>query len=319
MSMEVLYNGTWYTSASDFCNKEKLRPYSAVLKALNEGWSPEDIVNSYGPNANRQEHLISFQGKLYKSLAQASTDIGSDPALAYSLKKKYNFTPAETLQYLVEHRNPNRGKGKTIPICVDGVCYNSQTDAARAYHLSRATITSRMVRDNLSFADALLVADRYRKNLPNMSSVLIDAAVSPLRKDGLGEMNKLQQGVYAYLKETYFSVSLYQEASGQIIFAFPYETRKNKTFTCQLTIGSAGNELYVPLLVENAEETLEMYQTINQFNREQIGCKFWMQRNHISASWSMFVPASAYSSLKEIKQTTAAFLDSCSRLVDQLP
>lgn len=257
---------------------------------------------------SERKPLIAFQGKLYTSLSQAAEDIGLAPTAAYRIKKEHEFTNEEVLQYYVEQQNKSGGQrrkshGRNKSVVIDGVEYASYTEALRAYHIPRVTVTSKMRRKNIDFETALMEIISPKEK--NVSLLDFDSSfVEPISIE-TASLTK-PQTAFLHSVEKYFQnvqVITYKGLSG-IQFDVPLNSKVS--VFCYTLFSETVIWLFIPDIPTSDQNVLTR---INLFNRERDNCCFGYRDGKISASWALDV---GYAYPKFLLRPLSLFLDECS-------
>lgn len=313
---QIEYNGVTYDSLRQFSVENKLVNYNRIREAWNNGATPDDLIKEFSQRKRRTYNLINFHGKIYYSFSEAATDIGSSPAYAFIVRKKLNLSDEETLEYLSSRINAGIGNGRKKKVVVDGVEYESEKAAARAYNLSTATINSRMRRDGLTFGEAVLYADNYRRGIP-LSQESLD--VTKLTVVENPKLTVSQKNVCNIIKDAYGTALLLSDGKRLSAVKFPISTGNQSILDCYILLTDAPTyTIVIPALIPNVPESMEVYQSINEFNSTMMGSVIWYKNGNIGAFWTFeqdMLRVNAYQSFEKIVNI---FKESCLRFLKNI-
>lgn len=310
------YNGVTYTSLRQFYVENKLVNYNKVSEAWNNGATPEDLIKEFSQRKRRAYNMISFHGKLYYSFSEAATDIGSSPAYAFIVRKKLNLSDEETLEYLSSRINARVGNGRKKKVVVDGVEYESEKAAARAYNLSTATINSRMRRDGLTFEEAVLYADRYRRGIP-VSQEFFDVTKLIAVEDP--KLTVSQKNVCNIIKDTYGTALLMSDGKRLFAIKFPIPMENQSISDCYILLTDAPTyTIVIPALIPNIQESMDLYRSINKFNSTMMGSIIWYKNENIGAFWTFELDMLRVNAYQSFDKAVYLFKESCLRFLNQL-
>lgn len=185
VSPKYFESGIRYASVSQFCRDNGLR-YPTVIAQLNRGMAPEQILEQQHTSRNTfsaQKSECEYEGQHFLSLSKAAEHFGIQPSYLYALKKKEHLAANETLRLAMERKQAKHPSGTVVPCTINGVEFLSQSDALAYYHIPRATVTSRMQRNHLTFEEALMGMIQKQRRLTPMVS-LFDPENVPQRTCG---------------------------------------------------------------------------------------------------------------------------------------
>lgn len=262
-------------------------------------------------NAAERKPLIAFQGKFYTSLSQAAEDIGLAPTAAYRLKKKYNFTDEEVLQYYIEQKNSHAGKsargcGRKKAVVIDGVTYSSYTDALRAYQIPRVTVTSRMQRKGVDFETALMELITPKENDIDFKFFFDPSLVKPLAPDSI-HPTVIQNAFYQDLKHTFDDVYTIKH-NNRFGFQFEFPLTETEKADCIILFTSKTLSFIAPQLKCCIQDLDELTAFINQFNQKTANCRIGYEDGSTTASWIIDLPGFYQ---KFLIKALAEFLNGC--------
>lgn len=280
----ILCSGIRYVSVSQFCRDNGLR-YPTVIAQLNRGMVPEQILEQQHTSMNTfsaQKSECEYEGQHFLSLSRAAEHFGIQPSYLYALKKKEHLSANETLRLAMERKQTEYASGTVVPCSIDGVEFLSQTEALAFYRIPRATVTSRMQRNHLTFEEALMGMIKKQRRLTPMVS-LFDSANIPQTTCA-----PVQGLLDQKLRDCHYEPEYFQEKDRVVLHIQETLRPASKPKDIYLIFADRNVEIILPELYRVSKETLRFYQNINQHNRTYQGAKLWYndEAKIISANWN---------------------------------
>lgn len=182
-ALPVTCKGQEFSSFKEFTNYYGLQ-YTKAQYYRKQGKTPEEILeickfNSHSkttsePKASAKRYLCEYNGIKYGSLNEAACALGFSPSQIYELRRRNSLSPSAAIAMAMEQRL-NKGEiqksGNHKKCIIDGVEYESQEAALRAYKIPGITVYSRMEREGITFEEALVRGRKSNLYCPPVGSL----------------------------------------------------------------------------------------------------------------------------------------------------
>lgn len=280
----ILCSGIRYASVLQFCRDNGLR-YPTVITQLNRGMAPEQILEQQHTSMNTfsaQKSECEYEGQHFLSLSKAAEHFGIQPSYLYALKKKDHLSANETLRLAMERKHAKHPSGTVVPCTINGVEFLSQTDALTYYRIPRATVTSRMQRNHLTFEEALMGMIQKQRRLTPMVSLFNSANIPQRTCDPIQELFDQK------LRDCHYEPAYFQGKDQVILHIQESLQSASDRKDIYLIFADKNVEIVLPELYPVSQESLSVYQNINRHNQTYQGAKLWYndEAKIISANWN---------------------------------
>lgn len=182
-ALPVTCNGQEFSSFKEFTNYYGLH-YTKAQYYRKQGKTPEEILEickftshsktTSDPKPSAKRYLCEYNGVQYGSLNEAACALGFSPSQIYELRRRNNLSPSAAIEMAMEQRL-NKGavqkSGNHKKCVIDGIEYESQEAALRAYKIPGITVYSRMEREGISFEEALIRGRKSNLHCPPVASL----------------------------------------------------------------------------------------------------------------------------------------------------
>ena len=182
-ALPITCNGQEFSSFKEFANYYGLH-YTKAQYYRKRGKTPEEILEickftshsktASNPKPSAKRYLCEYNGVQYGSLNEAACALGFSPSQIYELRRRNNVSPSAAIEMAMEQRL-NKGEirksGNHKKCIIDGVEYESQEAALRAYKIPGITVYSRMEREGITFEEALVRGRKANLHCPPVGSL----------------------------------------------------------------------------------------------------------------------------------------------------
>lgn len=293
--LQLEYNGKTYNSLTEFVRDNDLN-YNAVYKLLQMGLTAEQIIarqNLTDIETNEAprvyKNACEYNGKKYKTLAEAARDLGFSAYTAYTIKNTYNFSANETIAYIMQNglsdtKTPEKNQETSIlkdrrrsPCEINGIMYESKSDAMAAYQVPRFTVDARVQR-GMSFEEAVRLGPANDKRIEPAKQILDIDTFEEWPDFNLSELSTVRQNIILKFLSKY-DVSVYKTKTNDPAFRFEENLALGKySATCWVVFNANQIEMSITnLTLDSFKTSLEPpYSILNTLNSEYSGIKIWM-------------------------------------------
>lgn len=286
--MNITYDGKTYKSIMEFSEEYGLR-YSTTVAQLKQGIPPDKVIERQKIHQNRTyspQSPVTYKGVTYPSLAAAAMAFEIAPPYIYNLKRKNHCSSEEALKTAIAGKKKAISKGGNQKECiVDGVVYSSKNEAIKAYDTLYVTVKSRMLREGISFEEALIKGNQERHRLKPTEPVFKEGdSLKSVRNLNWEEYNEKYQQIYDKLISMKYNPKFYSvnKVDESLVLALPEKFLNNKyAANCYVSLAPYTTELVIPNLITDALYDLisDKKAFINTVNASYCGIKVYLSKD----------------------------------------
>ena len=158
-SRPVTVNKQSYPSMQAVTRKYDIDPTVFALRITRLGWTPDEAAGIV-KREKHQRKAIEFRGKNYPSLKNLAESYNKPYKLVHERVKLRGWTLEQSLELVDRPAKERLGKNKRRVI-VDGIEYETLSDAARAYKVNPKIVNNRVNKLKWSLKRALGATTAY--------------------------------------------------------------------------------------------------------------------------------------------------------------
>lgn len=281
-----------YESVSDFCDHYGLR-YTSVQYHLRQGKTGDEVLAILRQRSVTRRYSkapgrgipVKIGDDVFQSVSEAAMAYGVSNAQIEDAMVDGIVNPA-LLGYT------SRQMKECI---VAGVTYPSMAAAARAYGIPMVTVQSRMLREKISFEEALRRGHMERHRIVAEHSKWPGMKRDPF--EGELEGKKFTKDLLSLLEQNNYHPHIFQDPESGIFAVQIQESLEAISRPLDIYILydetelSRDIEFIIPeigkqRILSDAKQVL-LYQQINEVNEQYVGSKIFLRNRMFSASWSI--------------------------------
>lgn len=272
--IEIDYDGKTFDSIADFVREYGLK-YPTTSVHLRQGLSPgESIRRQQVAQRNVEDGKCEYDGQKFSSLFEAAESLGFSPTYLYGIRNKKGCSANEAIKQAMEGRTGNN-QGNHSPVEIDGVIYPNKISALRAYDIPYVTATTRMRRENISFQEAVLRGNKFRKRMFPTFTLFNKSKLKAAKGILENEDSKLAQDILDGLRVYPIKVSFFKINDSTVLhFEDTIPVMKHK-YNVWIVVGKYQIEIVVTDLVSETFIKNQDLSVINDWNAKFSTVKVW--------------------------------------------